>query len=51
MNPRPPQESIDAALAALGVNPDVPVLVRLWDWLVNLFTHFSLGHDRRRPAR
>ncbi len=43
MNPRPPQESIDAALAALGVSPDVPVIVRLWDWLVNLFTHFSLG--------
>ena len=43
MNPRPPQASIDASLNAMGVNPDVPVLVRLWDWLVNLFTHFSLG--------
>lgn len=43
MNPRPPQASIDASLNALGVNPDVPVLVRLWNWLVNLFTHFSLG--------
>lgn len=43
MNPRPPQASIDASLDALGVNPDVPVLVRLWNWLVNLFTHFSLG--------
>ncbi|WP_438352563.1 ABC transporter permease [Microbacterium sp. CJ88] len=42
-NPRPPQESIDASLNAMGVNPDVPVLVRLWNWLVNLFTHFSLG--------
>jgi peptide/nickel transport system permease protein len=43
MNPRPPQASIDASLDNLGVNPDVPVLVRLWDWLVNLFTQFSLG--------
>lgn len=43
MNPRPPQSSIDASLDALGVNPDVPVLVRLWNWLANLFTHFSLG--------
>ncbi|WP_100813735.1 ABC transporter permease [Microbacterium lacus] len=43
MNPRPPQSSIDASLNAMGVNPDVPVLVRLWNWLVNLFTQFSLG--------
>lgn len=43
MNPRPPQASIDASLNAMGVNPDVPILVRLWTWLVNLFTHFSLG--------
>ncbi|KAJ1680530.1 hypothetical protein LUZ63_024248 [Rhynchospora breviuscula] len=28
----------------MGVNPEVPVLVRLWNWLVNLFTHFSLGN-------
>ncbi|KEP72382.1 hypothetical protein HR12_45845, partial [Microbacterium sp. SUBG005] len=26
-----------------GRNPDVPILVRLWNWLVNLFTRFSLG--------
>lgn len=43
MNPRPPQESIIASLDALGANPDVPILVRLWNWLVNLFTKFSLG--------
>lgn len=43
MNPRPPQSSIDASLDAMGVNPAVPVLVRLWTWLTNLFTHFSLG--------
>ncbi|AZS37232.1 Putative peptide transport permease protein [Microbacterium lemovicicum] len=42
-NPRPPQASIDASLNAMGVNPDVPVLVRLWNWLVGLFTQFSLG--------
>jgi len=44
MNPRPPQASIDASLNAMGVNPDVPVLVRLWNWLVGLFTQFSLGN-------
>lgn len=43
MNPRPPQSSIDASLDAMGVNPDVPVLVRLWTWLTDLFTQFSLG--------
>ncbi|MBZ4485889.1 ABC transporter permease [Microbacterium sp. cx-55] len=43
MNPRPPQASIDASLDAMGVNPDVPVIVRMWHWLVNLFTQFSLG--------
>ncbi|WP_314451501.1 ABC transporter permease [uncultured Microbacterium sp.] len=43
MNPRPPEESIVASLNALGANPDVPIIVRLWNWLVNLFTKFSLG--------
>ncbi|MDQ1083794.1 MULTISPECIES: ABC transporter permease [Microbacterium] len=43
MNPRPPEESIIASLDALGANPDVPIIVRLWNWLVNLFTRFSLG--------
>lgn len=43
MNPRPPQESIDASLAALGQSPDMPVIVRLWHWLVGLFTQGSLG--------
>ncbi|MBD7956788.1 ABC transporter permease [Microbacterium sp. Sa4CUA7] len=43
MNPRPPQATIDAKLAEMGVSPDVPVLQRLWDWLVNLFTQGSLG--------
>lgn len=43
MNPQPPEESIIASLNALGANPDVPIIVRLWNWLVNLFTKFSLG--------
>ncbi|WP_405375538.1 MULTISPECIES: ABC transporter permease [unclassified Microbacterium] len=43
MNPRPPQASIDASLAAIGQSPDMPVIVRLWNWLVGLFTQFSLG--------
>lgn len=43
MNPRPPQESIDGALNAMGVNPDVPIIVRLGDWLWGLFTQFSLS--------
>ena len=43
MNPRPPQASIDASLNAMGVNPEIPVLVRMWEWLVHLFTEFSLG--------
>lgn len=43
MNPRPPQSTIDGKLAEMGVSPDVPILVRLWDWLVGLFTQGSLG--------
>lgn len=42
-NPRPPQASIDASLAQLGQSPDVPVIARLWHWLVGLFTQGSLG--------
>lgn len=43
MNPMPPQASIDAKLNSMGVNPEVPVLVRLWEWLKGLFTQGSLG--------
>jgi peptide/nickel transport system permease protein len=43
INPRPPQSSIDASLNAMGVNPDVPIIVRLWNWLTGLFTQFSMG--------
>jgi peptide/nickel transport system permease protein len=42
-NPQPSQETITGILNGLGVNPDVPVLQRLWEWLVNLFVHGSLG--------
>lgn len=42
-NPPIDPASIDASLSALGVNPQVPVLVRLWTWLSNLFLHGSLG--------
>jgi len=42
-NPPVSQDAIDAALDKMGVNPEVPVLVRLKDWAVNLVTHGSLG--------
>ena len=43
-NPQPSQSTIDNILNGLGVNPDVPVLARLWDWLGNLVLHGSLGN-------
>jgi len=42
-NPQPSANVIRSILDGLGVNPDVPVLVRLWNWIVNLVTHGSLG--------
>lgn len=42
-NPQPSEKTITGILDGLGVNPDVPVLQRLWEWLVNLFVHGSLG--------
>ena len=42
-NPQPSPSTITGILDGLGVNPDVPVLQRLWEWLVNLFVHGSLG--------
>ncbi|TFC33581.1 MULTISPECIES: ABC transporter permease [unclassified Cryobacterium] len=42
-NPQPSQQTIDNILNGLGVNPDVPVLQRLWDWLVTIVVHGSLG--------
>lgn len=42
-NPRPSDETINAILDGLGVNPNTPVIERLWTWMVNLVTHGSLG--------
>ena len=42
-NPPVSPIAIDAALNKMGVNPDVPVLIRLKDWFVNLITEGSLG--------
>ena len=42
-NPRPSDGTISAILDGLGVNPNTPVIERLWTWLVNLVTHGSLG--------
>ncbi|MGO4384389.1 ABC transporter permease [Specibacter sp. RAF43] len=42
-NPRPSDETINAILDGLGVNPNTPVIERLWTWLVTLVTHGSLG--------
>ncbi|WEO78510.1 ABC transporter permease [Cryobacterium sp. SO2] len=42
-NPQPSAHVIESILNGLGVNPDVPVLVRLWNWIVNLVTQGSLG--------
>lgn len=42
-NPPVPQATIDGVLDRLGVNPEVPLIVRLGNWLWNLFTQGSLG--------
>ncbi len=42
-NPPVPSSVVHAELAALGVDPQVPVLVRLWHWCVGLVAHGSLG--------
>ncbi|MFJ3385264.1 MULTISPECIES: ABC transporter permease [unclassified Curtobacterium] len=46
-NPPVPQNTIDASLAKLGADPGVPVLVRTWNWWVDLVTHGSLGISTR----
>jgi peptide/nickel transport system permease protein len=40
--PRPPQSSIDMVLDKLGVNPDVPLIERVWVWFTNVL-HGDLG--------
>ncbi|AIY03413.1 ABC-type dipeptide/oligopeptide/nickel transport system, permease component [Arthrobacter sp. PAMC 25486] len=42
-NPRPSDDTINAILDGLGVNPNTPVIERMWNWLVNLVTQGSLG--------
>ncbi|WP_125613056.1 ABC transporter permease [Specibacter cremeus] len=42
-NPRPSDQTVNAILDGLGVNPNTPVIERLWSWLVNLVTRGSLG--------
>jgi len=49
-NPPVPQNTIDASLARLGADPGVPVLVRTWNWWVELVTHGSLGISTRNTA-
>ncbi len=46
-NPPIPPETITANLNRLGANPDIPVLIRMKDWFVNLFTQGSLGISTR----
>ncbi|TKJ98620.1 peptide ABC transporter permease [Plantibacter flavus] len=46
-NPPIPQSSIDLALDKMGVNPKVPLLERLWDWVTQLVTTGSLGVSTR----
>lgn len=42
-NPRPSDATINTILDGLGVNPNTPVIERLWNWMVNLVTQGSLG--------
>lgn len=44
-NPPISEQGITNILNGMGVNPDVPVLVRTWHWLVKFFTTGSLGTD------
>lgn len=46
-NPPVPQSTIDAALDKIGANPDVSLLQRTMDWLVQLVTTGSLGISTR----
>lgn len=44
LHPKTP-EQIDAALAALGLDPNRPVLLRYFDWLKNVFTKWDWGRS------
>src|SRR3954447_9120675 len=42
-NPRPSDAAIEAALQKLGVDPNVPLLQRTWDWMSGIFVHGTFG--------
>ncbi len=42
-NPRPSDAAIEASLQKLGVDPNVPVLQRTWEWISNIFLHGTFG--------
>ncbi|MCW2846141.1 MAG: peptide transporter permease [Marmoricola sp.] len=42
-NPRPSDAAIEASLRRLGVDPNVPLLQRTWEWMSNIFLHGSFG--------
>ncbi|MCW2818872.1 MAG: Oligopeptide transport system permease protein OppB [Marmoricola sp.] len=42
-NPRPSDATVKASLARLGVDPDVPLLQRTWDWFTGIVVHGSFG--------
>jgi peptide/nickel transport system permease protein len=42
-NPRPSDATIEASLRRLGVDPNVPVLQRTWEWVQNIFLHGTFG--------
>jgi peptide/nickel transport system permease protein len=41
-HPKPPQASIDILLNSWGVNPKIPLIVRVWTWFSGIF-HGDLG--------
>jgi peptide/nickel transport system permease protein len=42
-NPRPSNATIAHSLQKLGVDPNVPVLQRTWDWISGIFVHGTFG--------
>src|ERR1700712_3695546 len=42
-NPRPSDATIEHSLQQLGVDPNVPVLQRTWDWISGIFLHGTFG--------
>jgi peptide/nickel transport system permease protein len=42
-NPRPSNATIEHSLQKLGVDPNVPVLQRTWDWISGIFVHGTFG--------